>query len=261
MATKNETNSVELTVIIHIYNNQEALNLQIQHWEDWGFIPGLELIFIDDCSSPALDLDRVPCWVRKIIIRDDIPWNQPGAKNLGASLALGSWLLFLDADQVFTKNDIYSLIHALPEIEHQTLYRFERRCAKTQNSLVVHQNCHLISKFDYDNFGGYDEDFAGNYGHEDAYFERLWKFKGGKIAIFNQPYLIDFSSLETKGLNRDGRLNELLRRKKMRYWHLIDNPIGKFLLNNPLILRLLIKSKIVADGRLGKQIRFNWSEL
>jgi hypothetical protein len=72
---------------------------------------------------------------------------------------------------------------------------------------------------------------------------------------------MDFSSLETKGLNRDGRLNELLRRKKMRYWHLISNPISKFVVNNPFILRLLIKSKIVADGRPGKQIRFNWKKV
>ncbi len=47
MAAKNDTNPVVLTVVTHIYNNQEALNLQIQHWKDWGLITGLELIFID----------------------------------------------------------------------------------------------------------------------------------------------------------------------------------------------------------------------
>ena len=261
MATKNEIKPIVLTVVIHIYNNQEALNLQIQHWEDWGFISGLELIFIDDCSSPALKLNRVPNWVRKIKICDDIPWNQPGGKNLGASLALGSWLLFLDADQVFTKNDIYSLIQELPQFKHQTLYRFERRCAKTQKSLVVHQNCHLISKFDYDNFGGYDEDFAGNYGHEDAYFERLWKFKGGNIIVLTKPYLSDFSEMATSGLNRSQRENKLLRRRKMRYWHVINNPVGKFILKSKFIHDLLITTKILVNGEPSEQIRFQWQEL
>ena len=149
----------------------------------------------------------------------------------------------------------------LPHLDMNSIYRFIRRSLKTNQQLSVHQNCQLIARDAFLNFGGYDEDFAGNYGHEDAYFERLWKFKGNKIIILDKPHLIDLSDFETKGLNRDGRINELLRRRKMRYWHLNQNVIGSFILKSTFILNLLIKIRVIADGRTTKQIRFDWIEV
>lgn len=257
----NPISGKNLTIVIHIYNNQHVLNLQIEYWKEWGSITNLELIFLDDGSYPALDLSAIPKWVRKLRIIDDIPWNQPGAKNLAVTLASGSWILFLDADQFFDKEKILQLISQLPILDTNLIYRFKRFCSKTHYELIVHQNCQLISKNTFENFGGYDEDFAGNYGHEDAYFERLWKFKGGKIATLDQPWLIDFSNLETKGLSRNGRINELLRRRKMRYWHLSKSIFGKFILLNPLIFKFLLKFKVIADGRNTNKIRFNWKEV
>ncbi len=260
-AIKNGFTPRVLSLVIHIYNNQELLNLQINNWKDWGYIPDLELIFLDDGSSPELDLSVIPKWVRKIRIIDDIPWNQPGAKNLAATLATGSWLLFLDADQLLDREKILRLIYQLPNLNENNIYRFKRFCAKTHGELTVHQNCQLIANNTFEKFGGYDEDFAGNYGHEDAYFERLWRFKGGEIVTLDRPCLIDYSNLETKGLSRNGRINELLRRRKMRYWHLNKTIFGRFLLLNPLIFQLLLKFNVIADGRTTNKIRFNWKEV
>lgn len=252
---------MNLTIVIHIYNNQEVLNIQIEHWRQWGSIPNLELIFIDDGSNPALDLSAIPKWVKKLRIIDDIPWNQPGAKNLAVSLASGSWILFLDADQFLSKDKIQQLMSQLPNFNVCSIYRFKRICSKSHRELSVHQNCQLISKDAFENFGGYDEDFSGNYGHEDAYFERLWQFMGGKIITLNLPSLVDFSNFETKGLSRNGRINELLRRRKMRYWHIKKHLIGKLILSNTIIFKFLLNQKIIADGRPTRKIRFNWKEV
>jgi len=249
-----------LTVVLHIYNNQEVLNLQNENWKKWISTENLELILIDDCSNPELDFSDTPNWIRKIRITSDIPWNQPGAKNLGANLASGTLLLFMDADQFFNSKDIQDLSTKLANFEQNVIYRFKRKCLRTGKILDIHQNCQLISKKDYENLGGYDEDFAGNYGHEDAYFERLWRFKGGKIVVLDEPFLSDLSELRTTGLNRDGRHNELLRRRKMRYWHILSNPIGKFILSNSTMLNLLIKFRLIANGQPAKQIRFSWKE-
>ena len=258
--TNSNSNSNILSIVIHIYNNQEVLNLQTKCWQKWASIQNLELILIDDGSNPKLDFSAIPPWVKKIRISSDIAWNQPGAKNLGARLSSGSWLFFIDADQFFNANDILNLTSKLIEFEHNTIYRFKRRCSKTGRELDIHQNCQLISKQDYESFGGYDEDFAGNYGHEDAYFERLWKFKGGKIVVLNEPCLSDLSELRTTGLNRNDRSNELLRRRKIRYWHIMSNPIGRIILASPLMVNLLIKIKLIANGKPTKQIRFYWEE-
>jgi len=260
LKTMAQAHSNILSIVVHIYNNQEVLNLQAKYWQKWGSIQNLELILIDDGSHPRLDFSAIPPWVKKIRVTSDIAWNQPGAKNLGARLASGSWLLFIDADQFFNENDILNLTKKLAEFKHNIIYRFKRRCSKTGRELEIHQNCQLISKQDYEDFGGYDEDFAGSYGHEDAYFERLWKFKGGNIVVLDEPTLSDLSELRTTGLNRNGRNNELLRRRKMRYWHIISNPIGKLILASPLTLNLLIKIKLIANGGPTKKIRFQWEE-
>lgn len=261
MSLNRSQNFPNLTIVIHIYNNQELLDLQTPFWSDWYELPNLELIFIDDGSSPPLDLKHIPVWVRKIRILDDIPWNQPGAKNLGAFLSSSPWLLFLDADQFIDKEKILQLMYQLPHLEMNSIYRFNRYCSQTNNQLNIHQNCQLISRDAFLNFGGYDEDFTKNYGHEDAYFERLWKFKGNKITILDKPHLVDRSYLETKGLIRDGRVNELLRRRKMRYWHLKQNVIGNFILKRHMIFDFLIKIKIISDGQPKNQLKFNWMEI
>ncbi|NBO86149.1 MAG: hypothetical protein EBV38_07005, partial [Burkholderiaceae bacterium] len=86
-------------------------------------------------------------------------------------------------------------------------------------------------------------------------------FKGNFIALLDKPHLIDRSNFETKNLNRDGRRNELLRRKKMLYWHINKNALGRAILSNELILRALIKTGLIADGRPSSQLRFKWEEI
>jgi glycosyltransferase involved in cell wall biosynthesis len=261
LSKHSQQNRPLLTIIFHIYNNQEALNFQIEKWLEWSEIAKLEVILIDDGSNPALDLSKIPSWIRKVRIIDDIAWNQPGAKNLGAHLALGSWLLFLDADQFFCKNEILDILAQLNTLDPHTLYRFKRFSAKTGQEIESHQNCQLIHKNDYDDFGGYDEDFSGNYGHEDAYFERLWRLQGRKIALLQTPRIMDRSELGTQGLVRNARINELLRRRKIRHLHCLQNRLGKALLSFTPLFNLLIKMQVLANGLPCEKIRFKWKEL
>ena len=250
-----------ISIIIHVYNNQEVLDLQTNTWQEWSSIEGLELIFIDDGSNPKLDTSKVPNWVRKFRVIEDIPWNQPGAKNLASHVSTGEWLFFLDADQLLQREQIITLTKTLHLLKSSTIYRLRRFCSKSKKELSSHQNCQLISRKDYLSFGGYDEDFAGNYGHEDAYFERLWIFKGGEIMLLDQPCLQDYSEYETKDLNRNSRPNELLRRKKIRYWHIKKNSIGGILLSVPILLAFLIKINLLANGEPSKQLRFRWEQI
>lgn len=250
-----------LTLIVHIYNNQQLLDLQSKCWQSWENIPGLELIFVDDGSKPKLNLTGLPSWIKKFRVIDDIAWNQPGAKNLASKFSSSDWLFFLDADQFLSKEDMIYLLDQIKNLEQGNIYRFRRFSSLTNVELSSHQNCQIISKSDFTNFGGYDEDFAGFYGFEDAYFERLWIFKGNKIRLLDKPHLVDYSKLETKNLNRDSRRNELLRRKKMLYWHIEKNPFGKKVLAVKSLLNLLLKTKLIADGRPTTQLRFNWEEL
>lgn len=250
-----------LTLIVHIYNNQQLVRLQSEAWGKWGNIPELEIIFIDDGSQPRLDLSMMPNWVKKFRVINDIPWNQPGAKNLASKFSSSDWLFFLDADQFLSKSDINLLLNQVKNFKKKNMYRFKRFSFPAKHELSTHQNCQIISKSDFIDFGGYDEDFAGFYGFEDAYLERLWIFKGNHINVLEKPHLTDFSNFETKNLNRDSRRNELLRRKKMLYWHINKNFLGRIVLSNKYTLQALIKIGLIADGRPSPQLRFKWEEI
>jgi len=106
-----------ISVVIHIYNNQEVLNLQTNAWQEWSDIKELELIFIDDGSNPRLDTTKVPNWVKKFRVIEDIPWNQPGAKNLASHVSTGEWLFFLDADQLLQRDQIIALIKTTNQLK------------------------------------------------------------------------------------------------------------------------------------------------
>ena len=79
--------------------------------------------------------------------------------------------------------------------------------------------------------------------------------------LLDQPYLQDYSEYETKNLNRNSRPNELLRRRKIRYWHIKKNLFGSIFLSIPILFTLLIKLKIIANGEPSNQLRFRWEQI
>jgi|FreactTroBogLake_1042271.scaffolds.fasta_scaffold00235_8 glycosyltransferase involved in cell wall biosynthesis len=250
-----------LSVIIHVYNNQKALEDQASMWKTWDLGNKVELIFIDDCSSPPLDVSLLPLTTKCYRILDDIPWNMPGAKNLGALKASGKWLLFYDADQFLDAEGLKKLAAQLPALPANTIFRFNRFGLKDHGLLPIHQNCQVIRKNEYLEIGGYDEDFSGAYGHDDSYFERIWTFYGGKISVLKEPCIFDDAGLATQNLDRDKKRNRLLRRKKMRHLHIISYRLGKALLKSSFIFNLLLKYRFIADGRPQSNIRFKWEEI
>ena len=185
----------------------------------------------------------------------------PGAKNLGAIQAKGDWLFFYDADQFLDAQGLKKLVEQLKILPSNTLYRFDRYKLTDHSMLPVHQNCQVVSKQDYINMGGYDEDFSGAYGHDDSYFERIWTFRKGKITVLDEPFILDDGELATQSLSRDTRKNRVLRRKKMRYWHIHSFWLGRHLLNSTFFLKALVWSGIIADGRSRPQIRFKWEQV
>jgi glycosyltransferase involved in cell wall biosynthesis len=250
-----------LSVIVHVYNNQKALDDQSAQWNKWDLGDEVELIFIDDCSSIPLDVSQLPLKTRCFRILDDIPWNMPGAKNLGALQAKGDWLFFYDADQFLDAQGLKKLVNQLNALPSNTLYRFNRFKLGDNSVLPVHQNCQVLKKIDYLEMGGYDEDFSGAYGHDDSYFERIWTFHKGKITVLDEPFILDDGELATQNLSRDTRKNRVLRRKKMRYWHIHSFFLGKMLLNSAYMLKLLIVFGLISDGRPQPQIRFKWKSV
>ena len=125
-------------------------------------IPGivnqkLNTVIVDDCSSKPLGpIDGV----RVFRILDDIRWNQPGARNLGVHVSDG-WIICADIDHLVTHEMV-------KELKRYRWVRGNIYFLGREDDDMLH-NFFLVHKEDFDYMGGWDEDFSGNWGHDDTY--------------------------------------------------------------------------------------------
>jgi len=200
----------ELGVVYPYYNNKEAVKKHLEIWSK--FKPELrkriQFVLVDDCSDEPLEEELLDVDLNLIVARvtDGIKWNQSGAHNLGFSLVESEWVFTADIDHFLNETLVEQMLE-LPK-EALNVYYFQRylegRNASTD--LLPAPNIMLINRNVFWILGGYDEDFAGNYGYEDKLFLNLIKRKFfiqvtelEKIKVLMYP---------TKNLSRDLTINK-----------------------------------------------------
>ena len=87
-----------LSVITHIYNAQAGVDAQL---DSWRLMPpsireSVEFIVIDDYPDPPLTVNAAGLNVRLFRVMDDIDWNMPGCRNLGALHAIAPWMQYFE---------------------------------------------------------------------------------------------------------------------------------------------------------------------
>jgi predicted glycosyltransferase involved in capsule biosynthesis len=118
---------------------------------------GVRVVIIDDCSPIPLGKIRGADVYR---IDDDIKWNQGGAKNLGFHVSAG-WVLYSDIDHLVSRRMQEKILKM--DKEKGTVYFLGR---DTDNKKVL--SVFLIHKDDFEKVGGFDEDFCGQHGRQEA---------------------------------------------------------------------------------------------
>lgn len=177
--------------------------------------PECRVVIVDDGSPDALgSLPGVDVYR----VEEDIPWNQPGARNLGFQESEG-WIICADIDHLVTKKNIDELLKL--KKEKGTIYYLGREDTESWNLYLIHKD-------DFDTLGGYDEDFCGNYGYDDTLFNLIAqkKMKVEEVRTIKAKVFAKESSSklvrDTKHnyqllLNRWGKKNE---GKRVRFnWH------------------------------------------
>jgi glycosyltransferase involved in cell wall biosynthesis len=208
-----------ISIVINAYNAQEALDRQLADWA--AYEPALrervEFIVVDDASAVPLQVSAasLPGELRLSLARihQDIAWNMPGARNLGALLASGRFLLFHDIDHFLPPLALKRLIDNADALHTNTLYSFQRFLDGQQIHLAV--NCFLCSRDGFWQVGGYDEDFAGHYGHEDRFFLDAWVGRIGPRVLLTNVWLEVVKRYGTQGLSRDTARNAALFQQKL----------------------------------------------
>ncbi|MEO8297187.1 MAG: glycosyltransferase [Burkholderiales bacterium] len=207
-----------ISIVINAYNAQAALDRQLANWGDYApeALARVEFVVVDDGSAEPMRLDAaaLPPGARVLLARvdEDIAWNMPGARNLGAMLASGRCLLFHDVDHFLPQGALQRLLGNHGSLAADTLYRFARIEAGVP--IDSHINSFLCSRDGFLRAGGYDEDFAGHYGHEDSWFLNSWTSRVGPMVALTNVWLEAQPRYSTPGLNRDTQRNSALFAQK-----------------------------------------------
>lgn len=91
-----------LSYIIPVLNSHEAVRRQILFWDRMNLPEDVEILIMDDGSDPPLQSDSKT--VKIIQTGETMPWTSSIARNRGAELAKGDYLLMADLDYIIPKD-------------------------------------------------------------------------------------------------------------------------------------------------------------
>ncbi|HRQ68059.1 MAG TPA: hypothetical protein P5031_05795 [Candidatus Syntrophosphaera sp.] len=167
---------MKATILISVLDSHEMVRRQILHFEKMNLPDDVEILFMDDGSRPPLSCNGTTLKNFCIWPTNDFrPWTQPLARNLGARMAKGEYLICTDIDFIITKeivdcvrNTSYDVIRFKREVgildengdltqDHDKLveYGFPRdRIERRGLRLSAHSNSYAIKRELFLKLGG-----------------------------------------------------------------------------------------------------------
>lgn len=205
---------MKVSVIVSVFNSHEIVRRQILHWEKIGIPQDVEVLYMDDGSNPPLRYDG-NLNLRIIPVgnpRDDsdgifYDGRVSIARNMGARMAQGEFLLMTDIDYIIRYQDIeyarnmkYDKARFKREfgalLEDGTITQdldvlreyglLEERIKSRGVQISPHPNNFIIRKSVYWEIGGYRENLQGIYpSRGDTWFKRDWTeaYEKGKFTL------------------------------------------------------------------------------
>ena len=171
---------MKLSVIITAYNQHELTVAHVRECMNSTLMPD-EIIVVNDHGTPDLKemLKKLEMKTKVIYayILEDIPWNYTGARNLGAWLSTGDYLVSEDNDNIPSRElyaDMYKFLKENPEYDSVLAgvrpkihledvinkpmeeWKADGRRPADDDSVMMHRKFYIRMK-------GCDEQFAGQY--------------------------------------------------------------------------------------------------
>jgi glycosyltransferase involved in cell wall biosynthesis len=191
--------AVKVSCVIPVLNSHEIVRRQLLHFARIGLasLSDVEVIYMDDGSDPPIrGGDELPNF-RIVATNDFRPWTWALARNAGAKLATGNYMLMCDLDYIIPRSAIDAALAftgdklrfkrefgVLDEEGNFTqdlsvLKRYglsDKRIAERGVKLPPHPNNFCIRRDLYWQMGGYPEDRIDRpYPQgEDRWFKRRW---------------------------------------------------------------------------------------
>ncbi len=207
---------INLTYITHFYNNQENIDSVVnllRHYEkmDPWILDQVQFVIVDDGSPINYEIPQFDLNLTWLKITEDIPWNQGGARNLGAVYAKSDKLFMCDLDWQINEEAFRFMLAKGPL--GRKIYKIREEGRKKG-----HSNMWFLSRARFLRFFGYDEAFSGGHGGEDFYFYRIQKYHGTHFSYMpkrcfsinrSRHKLIDLST-SYHTLERDHERNDVI---------------------------------------------------
>jgi len=137
---------MRLSIVIPVLNSHEVVRRQILYFASMGFSEDVEVILVDDGSTPPLSVNGTAVRNLRIFPTNDFrPWTQPLARNAGAKVATGDFLLMTDIDHIVPKRTI-EWACTMP----YDYARFRREFGVLDEDGVFHQEIHILERYGFD---------------------------------------------------------------------------------------------------------------
>jgi hypothetical protein len=169
-----------ITLCLPYYLNKSMLERQFRAMEGLPktLRDQLGMVVVDDGSpsDPAEGRDiGLPLSIYRIDV--DIRWNQDAARNIAVHHARTQWLLLTDIDHLVPWETWHALL-VTKKLSKEHVYRFSRATLDNDDPPRLspykpHPNSWLMTKAMYDHIGGMDERFAGHYGTDSEFRDRI----------------------------------------------------------------------------------------
>jgi hypothetical protein len=187
-----------------VYNNQKAFDSIIKKLSD---LP-CQINIVDDGSDPPLLIENCSN-INKIRLENDISWNQAQANNIAIRNSNFDVVLRMDIDHYIEPEDYEKFKNLSLNMKDKTIYQFNR--FRIDKSEFINKGCNIImiKREDFNQIGGYNEEFCGNYGYEDLEFQNRAIKLGYKIELFPLTTYVNAEN-KTPNLIRDTKINKEL---------------------------------------------------
>jgi glycosyltransferase involved in cell wall biosynthesis len=179
-----------ITLCLPYYCNAGMLQEQYRRISalDPGTLKKIAVIVVDDGSpdGDAASAD-IGCPLSIFKIGVDVRWNQDAARNIAVHHSSTPWVLLTDIDHLIPQGTWTALLGR--KLGKSNVYRFGRMTLDAVDPDQLspykpHPNTWLMTRAAYDAMGGYDERFAGLYGTDADFRDRL-------VRRFGEPKMLD----------------------------------------------------------------------
>jgi glycosyltransferase involved in cell wall biosynthesis len=239
---------MRLSIIIPFLNSHEIVRRQILNFRNMSLPSDVEIIFVDDGSSPALTNNIELRNFQIHATHDYRPWTWALARNSGARLAKGKYLFLIDGDYILRPAAIERALEfnedrlgtvrefgILDEDgnfsqDHDTLIAYglpPERIAAKGVKLPPHQNDFVINTDLFWRMGGYREDLCElpyPQGEDRKFKKKLLQWeRAGKLHLTpeGRPLIYHFPNGQFCGdvdFNPHGLFHNLTRKTENNHW-------------------------------------------